>query len=227
MVALFLISVFAGLGRWQIDRMFEKQEIEEQYQLRVRQDAQMLPSLIDDLESRRYQKVRVSGVWMAGKLFLLDNQVRDKRVGYNVLTPFMLDDERIILIDRGWVPLVDGKRDRLPNVEFTTMDTAQVVEGQFYIPFNGNTSADKKWFATGAWPALILHIDFDVVEAMLGVAIERFIVRMSPTQKDGYFREWPVVSFSSDKHLGYAVQWFALSLTVLVLLIVLNTERRR
>ena len=226
MAGVFFIAVFAGLGRWQVDRMLEKQEIEEQYRVRAAEPVQLLPGRIEAPEAWRFRMVRAEGMMLGGRQLLLDNQVRQRRAGYSVLTPMVLKDGRIVLIDRGWVPLVDGARERLPDVAVAA-DEMRTVEGRFYLPFGKAVSLGEQPVETAGWPVVISHISFAVIEQVLGVPVEKFIIRMDPADPNGYLREWPVVTFTASKHLGYAVQWFALSLTVFILLIVLNTKRRR
>ena len=227
MAALFFAAIFAGLGRWQVDRMFEKQAIEEQYRERGDEAVRALPERVDDIEAWRFRKVRINGTPFSGKQFLLDNQVRNKQAGYNVLTPMTLDDGRVILVDRGWVPLVGGTREQLPQIDISP-ETQYTIEGRFYAPFGDPVSLGDPQIKASRWPIVIPYMDFALMKNLLRTSVEPFAIRMSPSQSQpkGYLREWPSIAFSSTKHLGYAVQWFALSLTVLILLIALNTKRR-
>lgn len=52
------------------------------------------------------------------------------------------------------------------------------------------------------------------------------IVRLNPASPHGYVRDWQIVPFSPQRHLGYAFQWFALAVGMLVIFIVVNTNRK-
>jgi len=45
--------------------------------------------------------------------------------------------------------------------------------------------------------------------------------------EDGYLRRWRPIEFGPDRHIGYAVQWFALALTLLIIYIVVNFRRSK
>lgn len=224
MAGLFLIALFTGLGRWQIDRMHESQSIEDQRLSNAQQPLQSLPKTMGEPQEWRYAPISVNGVWMSDQQFLLDNQVRNQKAGYSVLTPFRLDDGRTVLIDRGWVPLVDGARDNLPSVALTS-NNPQKISGHLYSPFEA-TTINQKYFQARGWPAVISDMDFKFIGSLLGVTVEPFAVRMNADQEHGYLRQWPLPPFSPSKHLGYAVQWFALALALLVIMVALNTKRR-
>ena len=223
--AVFLVAVFAGLGRWQLDRMYEKLIIEDQYQERSNQEYQALETTITNPEEWRYRKVYITGKWLVEKQLLLDNQVRNKQAGYNVITLFKTDDGQHILIDRGWLPLVNSAREILPDVSFSSSNESEKIKGQFYVPFKSNLKVDKKWFQAKTWPTVIPELDFPVIQSLLGVPLEKYVIRMSSDDRPGYLRTWKTMPFSSDKHLGYVIQWFALALTVFIVLVVVNTKR--
>ena len=45
--------------------------------------------------------------------------------------------------------------------------------------------------------------------------------------QDGLVRQWPRPDSGSAKNLGYAVQWFAMALAVLIIYLVLSGKRER
>ena len=46
---------------------------------------------------------------------------------------------------------------------------------------------------------------------------------LDPGAPDGFERDWrPALGFGPERHLGYAVQWFAFALVAVVMLIALN-----
>ena len=55
------------------------------------------------------------------------------------------------------------------------------------------------------------------------------ILRLDPALPLGYARDLELLpnTLPPDRHLGYAVQWFALAAAVLVIALVLTVRRRR
>lgn len=225
LLTILLSALFAGLGRWQIERMYEKEQILEQYQQRqTAPPITELPSAKADLDAWRYQRVQLKGRLLADRQFLLDNQILDGRVGFNVLTPWMLDDGRTVLVDRGWVAL--GKqREDIPDVRVKT-EMGSIV-GTIYVPFGEPFALGGATVGEVGWPRIIQYLDFKALGDLLDRPLVPMVVRMSAQQAGGYERKWPVVAMSAEKHLAYAVQWFGLALVPIILLLVLNLKRRK
>jgi surfeit locus 1 family protein len=51
------------------------------------------------------------------------------------------------------------------------------------------------------------------------------LVLLDPGEPDGYVRQWSAPGFPPMRHIAYAVQWFALALTLLVIYFVTNLRR--
>jgi cytochrome oxidase assembly protein ShyY1 len=51
------------------------------------------------------------------------------------------------------------------------------------------------------------------------------LVLLDPGEPDGYARHWTAPGFPPMRHIAYAVQWFALALTLAVIYFVTNTRR--
>src|SRR5260370_22993896 len=51
------------------------------------------------------------------------------------------------------------------------------------------------------------------------------LVLLDPAEPDGSVRSWAPPGFPPMRHIGYAVQWFALALTLLVIYVVTNLRR--
>ena len=52
------------------------------------------------------------------------------------------------------------------------------------------------------------------------------LVLLDPGEPDGYVRNWAAPGFPPMRHIGYAVQWFALALTLAVIYVVTNFAAR-
>jgi cytochrome oxidase assembly protein ShyY1 len=51
------------------------------------------------------------------------------------------------------------------------------------------------------------------------------LVLLDPGEPDGYARNWSAPGFPPMRHIAYAVQWFALALTLAVIYVVTNLRR--
>ena len=221
---VFLASLFAGLGRWQLNRADEKTQILDAYQTRAVELASVMPERIENPEQWRYRKVHISASPLTSRQFLLDNQTRNGRVGFNVLTPFRPVDGRLLLVDRGWVPLGASRSD-LPDVSMPSESLR--LEGLIYVPY-------EKAFTLGGmddgelgWPRIIQFLDFETLGQRLGEPLRPFTLRLDPAAEHGYLRNWPIIAVSPDKHLAYAFQWFALAVGVGAVFIALTLRQRK
>lgn len=225
---LIVIATVAGvfflssLGVWQLQRAEEKKQIQQENELRKNNPPQTLSLPTTDVASLRFQRMRVQGEFISSKQFVLDNQVLEHQVGYNILTPFKLhDSEKIVLIDRGWVPLI-GSREQLPEVEVG--EELRTLVGMVYVPY-GDAYSLGEIDSTTTWPRLIQHIDFKALESRLGQKLLPLTLRMEAGQPDALKAQWALFAATPKRHLGYAVQWFALALTLLIIFIVLHRPK--
>jgi len=223
LLTILLASLFIGLGRWQLDRMHEKQAIDAELLERSQLPVTALPRDLEQPEAWRFRAVSIEGEPLSQRQFLLDNEVRNGRVGYAVLTPFVLGDGRVVLVDRGWVP-VGGSRSRLPQVEIP--ERRRVVEGRVYVPFGEPYSLGDAGAGDAPWPRVIQYLDFNAIALWLKADVAPLVVRMDAEEEDGYLRNWSELPFSADRHLAYAVQWFALALAVVVVFVLLSFSKK-
>jgi surfeit locus 1 family protein len=142
-----------------------------------------------------------------------------------VLTPFKREgSERLLLVDRGWVPLGES-RANLPPV-FVSPEFRAVSGRLDELPAPGVRVGDAGVAGDTRWPRLLNFPRQRDVEQALGARVESRIVLLDPAAPNGYERVWrPAMRFGPERHLGYAVQWFALALAVLIVFIALSLRR--
>ncbi|MDQ1242392.1 MAG: SURF1-like protein [Pseudomonadota bacterium] len=218
------VAIFVALGYWQLGRAQEKQ---------ARFDAFMSGSedIVDATglgfdELARYQRVRLRGSYDATRQILLDNMPSAAgRPGYRVLTPLERADGRgWVLVDRGWVPL-GLTRDELPNVAVGAgeRELTGTLDG---LPIPGVRVGPAAAPGAASWPRVLLFPTEPDVESILGVEVESRMILLDAGVPDGFERKWrPALGFGPERHLGYAVQWFAFALVAIVLFVALNLKR--
>jgi surfeit locus 1 family protein len=216
------LTTFVALGGWQIGRGREKQAMIESFQRGTQSSVELQGGITVD-ELPRYQHVRAEGHYQPERQILLDNMPSQAgKPGFRVLTPFKRDgSERLLLVDRGWVPLGDS-RANLPPV-FVSPEFRAVSGRLDELPAPGVRVGEAGVAGDSQWPRLLNFPRQQDVERVLGTTVESRIVLLDPDAPNGFERIWrPAMRFGPERHLGYALQWFALALVALIAFITLS-----
>ena len=224
-VYLCLLSLLLALGSWQLRRADEKQAFIKQQEQRLASGTLHLSANAeDDLDALKYRHVTVSGSYDQAHQFLIDNQISDGKAGYYVLTPLIVEGgAKAVLINRGWVPL-NKDRSILPDVPVDELQTT--VSGRINsFPSVGIKLAGSEIPADG-WPSVVQWVDSDVLAKKLGYPLFSFQIELDPDLPGGFKREWRTATvMSPEQHIGYAVQWFGLALTLTLIFIWYSIKR--
>ena len=224
LLAIVVAAAFVALGVWQLNRMHEKQAMLD---AAASAQTRVLP-LADALHAEQaYLQVRGSGRFLPAPPLLLDGRVRDGRVGVQVYQAFAPDGiERVLLVDMGWLPLPADRR--VPHV--SAPQGVQIVAG-LLVPWpSAGLQLGRASRQPPAGDALLMRINRDTAERILQPALPLHdgVLRLDPRLPLGYARDLQLLrnSLPPQRHLGYAVQWFALALAVLVTAGVLTWRSR-
>jgi surfeit locus 1 family protein len=219
------VAAFVSLGWWQVGRAREKQALVESFARGTRTSVELLADVTVD-ELPRYQHLRAEGRYEPAYQVLLDNMPSQSgRPGYRVLTPFRRQgSDRLLLVDRGWVPL-GTSREALPVIGVTAEHRA--VSGRLdQLPVPGVRVGEATTPGDERWPRVMNFPRQADLEQALGSPVESRILLLDPAAPDGYERAWrPSVGFGPERHLGYAIQWFALALVAVIIFIALSLQR--
>lgn len=219
---LFLLAVlFAGLGSWQLQRMAEKTRLFEQF------EAAPALTLAEAIAAEsRFARVRAYGHYDAERHLLLDNRLYRGRPGVHVLTPFYSTGGRVVLVNRGWLPLPPDRRS-LPAIP--TDDRAKEISGRLNrLTSQGPRLGEPDLLATDAWPQLVTYLDHAPVADALGTDIEPWLVQLDADRPDGFDgRDWQPATMGPATHGAYALQWFSLAAAALVIWLLLGLRRGR
>ena len=223
LLTLALLALFVSLGRWQLERADQKRMLFAEFAAGT--DATVALSSASPERLGRYQHVRAAGRFDSGHQVLLDNMTHNEDAGFRALTPFILVDGRTVLVDRGWFALRRSRTD-WPSLEIAGGE--REIRGRIdELPVPGIRIPGPATEATPtAWPRLMNYPERAELEAALGVRLYPHIVLLDPDQADGFLRDWAPPGFPPIRHIGYAVQWFAMALTLVFLYVILNLHEK-
>ena len=213
-----------SLGFWQLDRAEFKDTLQQKITERKNLSVSGLDELPLSTDDRRYLPVKITGEFDLQHSFLLDNKTFNGRVGYHVFTPVKTSGSRVILISRGFVEM--GKtREQLPDIGTPegNLSIAGILDLQpsraIVLAKNVN-QADK-------WPVVLQYVDIDEISQMLGYELYDMVLWLNKDEISGFEYDLPVLNLNAAKNSGYAFQWFAMSLALFIIYIVVNSRRQK
>jgi surfeit locus 1 family protein len=221
LVTLALVALTCSLGNWQLDRAEEKAALYASFEAGD-SDQGALPINQLEADSRPFTPVTAYGRLDSRHQLLLDAMMHGGRTGYQVLTPLLRDGEPAVLINRGWIE-AESDRGHLPRLEVGEMERRVTgLAGHLPEPAMRLGRADP---AASDWPRVTLYPTREQVEEMLGYSVLDTLVYLDADEPDGFLRDWRPQLLSPEKHLGYAMQWFAMALALVVIYVVVNLRR--
>jgi surfeit locus 1 family protein len=224
---VILLACFAGfcaLGRWQLQRADEHRALIQSFDGGDAAAPIERPIEATELDSLRYRRIRLQGQYQASQQILLDNMTHAGQAGYQVLTPFATGEERVVLVNRGWVP-ADPDRSRLPAVSLPEQHA--VITGRIdRLPRAAFTFAADIPDAPAALTVMSFPQAGDI-ERVLDRPVYPFQVLLDPAAATGFTRDWVAAGVPPERNIAYAVQWFGLAALALVLTVVLGMRTLR
>ena len=162
-------------------------------------------------------KVSVSGVFDPRYTVLLDNKVRHKRPGYEVLTPLRLAGaEEHVLVNRGWVA-APARRDMLPEVV--------TPPGTVRIDGVALERLPRLLAREGENGRVRQTVDVAEYARETGLKLQARILEQHSDTRDGLLRDWPRPDAGVEKHQSYSLQWYSLAALAAVLGLVFSFRK--
>lgn len=219
--ALFL-PLLLILGYWQLLRADEKQEIVNQYQTNRQQPSLTDAQMLDNGQDYQYRQAAIQGEADNERVIILDNRVKYGRPGYEVLQAITISGSaKKLLINRGWVP-ADLNRSILPVIPSLTGNIQ--LRGYLYRTLKGGYRLDDGVQNLAQGPSRVGWITVERAEQLFGESFYPYQLRLDSDSVGALETGWPTVSIYPEKHIAYAVQWFAMAVTLFILTLIANSN---
>ncbi|WP_088343038.1 MULTISPECIES: SURF1 family protein [Rhodomicrobium] len=225
-MTLIGLVVLLALGKWQLDRREWKLGILSRIDARVHDEPISLTTAKQHWAKDR--DIDYYRVVLVGR-FLHDYErhlytVLDGQAGWQILTPLQTGNGEIVLVDRGFVPewLKEPKDRKRGQIE-ETVELVGLARGSetpgWFTP--DNAPAANRWFWRDI-PAMIATLPPD-----LAAKAQPFVVEAEAAPVPGNWPRGGVTRLEiPNRHLEYALTWFGLAATLLVVFIIYTRKRR-
>lgn len=229
-LTLVVFACLIKLAFWQYNRGIEK----EQRLIRIDQLNSQSPLSLDEIvvmstktqftgkESVNDFPVTVQGNFTKEFVFLLDNQVEKRALGYRVLQ-VVQTAKYAVLVNLGWV---QGSIDRSKLPEISPLHGEYRFQGNVRLVEQGIMLTSQK-FSQPIWPLRIQQIELTKFSALINKPLLPFVIYVSKEEVIGFKKNWHPIVMPPEKHFGYAFQWAALAISWLILMICLRVKTQK
>lgn len=230
-VALFILVVFSGfvrLGIWQMSRAQEKIELQESYNAMGEDFATPIEDvgmtgLENDALTIQNLHVSMTGEFMNDRNLFMIYQTYEDTLGYEVVTPFKLQSsEKIVFVSRGWVNAntYEGVKEKVQPITGT-----RTLQGQLFVPTPKQAARTNLVdLSTPQWPLEIRFLNTLELAPLFEESFFPYEVRLDEDQSGIFIRHWDTVYVDTGRNFSYALQWFSMSLALLIVSFVLSSN---
>lgn len=200
----FLGVVFVNLGEWQLRRLHERRENNQITRTNeaapVADFSQVFTHTITTADE--WRRVKITGTFDTGRQYIIRYRNDGDNDGYEVVTPLKTDSGKTVLIDRGFVVLMDGTR--IPNTAPAPPSGTVTIIGRVRQDETGRDGA------TVPVDGHARSIDPPKIAADLKIpVVDGYVDAISMTPKNT-IKTIPIAlpELDDGPHFWYAVQWF-------------------
>ena len=163
--------------------------------------------------------VTILGDFDKNFLFLLDNQVEQRALGYRVLQ-VVQTPKYAVLVNLGWV---QGSIERSILPDVSPLDGQYEFQGHVRIIEQGIMLTAQD-FSQAVWPLRVQQIELSKFSILINKPLLPFVIYLKKEEVIGFKKNWHPIVMPPDKHFGYAFQWASLAVAWLILMISLRVK---
>ncbi|ASD65881.1 SURF1 family protein [Pseudoalteromonas piscicida] len=215
LAALIVVLLCGSLSYWQWQRAQQKhvlqQKIENKKAQNVTNEQQVTAQPLTQYVNA---EVSITGSFVDGAVWYLDNQVVKGRVGFDVIGILKIaETDEYLAVNLGFVP---QQASRVPTA---FSPPAAIVSLPVYIKSSANkrfTLAKSAADEVTRQP-VIQYIDINYLSAELNKPLLPLIAYMTQNKLAGTDPHYQPVVMSPQKHEAYAVQWLLIAFAAMVI----------
>jgi surfeit locus 1 family protein len=221
--------ILCRLGIWQLDRLAQRRALNSSLNTRMAQPALTLAGAAIDPDALEYRRFAVRGVYDPAQEIVLRNRELDGTPGVHILTPLRLSGSNTaVLVDRGWIP-----RDQADSAARSAF---AAPPGELLVSGIARRSQENQGgpqdpplgplrLRLDAW----FRVNIASIQQQAGYPLLPIFIEQQPAPGDPALpRRVAIADLGEGPHMGYAVQWFAFAIILVVGYIAfISTQTRR
>jgi cytochrome oxidase assembly protein ShyY1 len=205
-LVIALIATMVNLANWQLDRHQQRKDFNAVLLQRFEAPIQPLEELLQGAEPAdiEWLPTALKGTYLRGEDVSLVNVSQNGVAGYDAITPLLLDNGKVVLVNRGFLPLASAFPPA-PKGEVSLLGriraTSERRTGAVSDPASGELSD-------------IQRIDIDRLQQQIdGELVPVFVQLLKSTpSEDASLSTIVDPEFGNGPHLSYTVQWLVFAL---------------
>ena len=199
------LSILLGLSTWQFKRLKWKSNLID---IRISMfEGEVKPlKVVNEPSKSEFQKILVKGKLLNEFEFYMPALSKKGNNGFHILVPLLTQDNKFIIFDTGWVPLLNKDRDRrINNIENKEKEFIAVIrlpgrKGYFQPE---NDPLKNFWF----------FVEPTLMEKQLKFSLEKnFYLEAVHNGPNGFPLGNQTRIYLRNNHLQYALTWLMIAL---------------
>ncbi|MDC6464438.1 SURF1 family protein [Candidatus Pelagibacter ubique] len=203
----FFISVFLALGSWQIIRLNWKLELINQIETSLKD----IPVNLSNSKHKNYLRIKTRGSIDFEKQIYLYNLNEKGKPGFEVINPLKVGNNNYLL-NRGWIPF-NKKEDETINVideNYINGVLRKQIKPNIFKP--ENDLSENYWFT----------LDRDDIFKFTGKNFSPYVIYLSGNNE--FPKPKSITANISNNHKKYALTWFSLAISILLIYLYLRKK---
>ena len=206
LVSIIISLICFSLSIWQVKRLKWKEDLISNIEKAYNSDSININMLTGDLRNFKFKNVYLEGIFINEKSMFLGPRVNKDQVGYHLITPFLLNDNRYILVNRGWlkkiIKIKEQKKEYLIKGILKESDIKNIFTPK-------NNMEENLWF----YISTKQMSEFSKIKLVDNIFVD--LIKSNSNDK------LTIINSSIPKivnnHLQYAITWAILGLLFLVM----------
>ena len=197
---IFFIFVFVALGTWQVIRLNWKNNLI----LEIENSLKNPPVQLSQSNQQNFLKIKTSGRVDFEKQIYLYNLNDSGTPGFEVLNPILIDGENYLL-NRGWIPFEKKDTPEINILDQNNIEGILKTQGRKNIFKPDNDIKENYWFS----------LNREDISKFTGKEFSKYIIYLDGNYQ--FPRPKKITANISNNHKKYAMTWFSLAISILLL----------